>query len=297
MKLLKKNYVYLSGLILSLFIIFFIYKTINKKTITPPIKNKTNIIIDGKTKPAFHASDIKKIQFKIMEKTYDFKKNNLGHWPNQAIQHKIIEQLNNISMMHIQTINNQNKTLFSLKFNLNNNLWVGNWDGDSFLWTKGPLKGYGAFLKQSPVNKIFQEGRYTFSKTTKNWCTSLIESIHFIDEEENSSVIYSNKAHWYRKNTNNEIHKFDGTYLQKWIGRFCNFKAKLHVDLETINTDDLLWTDMLIQFKNKTYQNFRLELSKGYVGFVINEKETEIFIQKDFVNSLKPFLDPSIKHK
>ena len=262
-------------------------------------KPNPNLQIDDQTTPQFFIDQIDNVSIHVLDEVYNYKRSSKHKWPSIIVEKKLNQIFSLLALMHKQTIEHQQSTLWSVSMTVDGTPWSGQWDGNSFKWTDGPLMGTGAVLSHSDFGSIFLEGRFTFKEDSFTWCNQRPVALRFSDNSNNLWVIYNNKAHWYKQLNDKKIDTFDGTYTEKWLGKFCNIKVKRFIDVKFLPAD-LIWQNMTVQFKDKSTQVILFEKDKNFVLFKPSSEEDlePIIIEdSDFIQSLDPFMDASVDQK
>lgn len=177
---------------------------------------------------SFNPADVKKFEWRTRDKISSLEKNPSGQWIPFERELQIKAILKNLAILKLNALEQKNVAQILVHLEVAAELWIGQWDGQSFLWTQGPLKGQGAILTEE-FNKMFFRGRYVFDPDIEvKLCQNRVNKIR-VTLESKEYVIAQEKRGWTL--TYDKTHKsIDPIFIEKWLIKACPLKVQTTID-------------------------------------------------------------------
>lgn len=177
---------------------------------------------------SFNPAEVKKFEWRTRDKISSLEKNPSGQWIPFEREKQIQQILKKLATLKLGHLEQKNIAQILIHIEVAGELWIGQWDGMSFLWTQGPLKGQGGVLDED-FNKMFFRGRFVFDPDTEvKLCQNRVAKIRItLDSKE--YMIVQEKRGWVL--TQEKLHKpIDPIFIEKWLIKACPIKVQATID-------------------------------------------------------------------
>lgn len=219
----------------------------------------------------FHPDSVKVLKWDIQDQAFEFQRQSRTQkWKSSNLdlnfeQESVQVVLNSLSIPELLPMKIHKGDLrIELVFE-ENNRWVGFYNGSSFVWAEGLMKGWG-LEKNHPSLGVLAQGKYAFSPKKVNWCAQRpIEiEVDFKTEESKEKLrhqfkIESQGLDWILNNQS----KIDPSSFEKWLSTSCDIAVDYFLDPNFENNWDLI-EDGYFQVRFQDSKVTRMSWSDSY---------------------------------
>lgn len=211
---------------------------------------------------SFDPATVKKFEWRSRDKISSLEKDPKGQWIPFERQTKITDILQQLASLKLTDLEQKNAGQIFVNLDVAGDVWIGQWDGLSFLWTQGPLKGKGSVLAE-PLNKMFFRGRFVFDEDPKvELCKTGLEKVR-VTISSKEHLVFKDGAGW-AVSGQGKRRPMDTKFMEQWLAKACPTKVTATLDPAYSPSVDRIVNRMTFFYADKSQYDF-FSLAKDLV--------------------------------